>query len=55
MDTTTLNASPGPARTRVLELHREGMNPRQIANAMGISTQRVYQHLTALRAQGLIK
>jgi DNA-binding transcriptional ArsR family regulator len=45
----------GPQRTRVLELHRAGLTGYRIGKALGISKQRVYQHLKALREAGIIR
>lgn len=41
-------------RRRILEYTQAGLSPRQIADALQISTQRVYQQLAALRADGLL-
>ncbi len=35
-------------RAAVKTMTKSGVKPRWIAGALGISTQRVYQHLTAL-------
>jgi len=37
-----------PQRERVRELLAAGLNPREIARLLDISTQRVYQHKAAL-------
>lgn len=37
-----------PEREKLLRLHESGMTPREIANATGVSTQRVYQQLAKL-------
>jgi DNA-binding CsgD family transcriptional regulator len=39
----------------VLRLYKAGVTVYAIAQAMGIRTQRVYQHLERLRALGVIK
>jgi predicted transcriptional regulator len=44
-----------PTRQRVLALKQAGTPPEEIATVLGITTQRVYQHLKALRADGLLK
>ena len=44
----------GPTRRRVLELKRNGLNGNEIARVLGITSQRVYQHIKALREQGVI-
>lgn len=36
----------------VLKLAQQGRSPREIAAQSGITTQAVYQHLSALRASG---
>jgi DNA-binding CsgD family transcriptional regulator len=41
-----------PARERVKELIEMGLRPRQVALALGISIQRVHQHITKLRELG---
>lgn len=51
--TTEIQGTPrAPQRTKVRDMSRSGLSPREIAGALGISTQRVYQHLTRLRALG---
>lgn len=42
-------------RARVAELTRSGLTPRQVAAALGISVQAVYQHLARLRAEGTLE
>lgn len=44
----------GPAQERILRLLREGLTPRQVAQALGVSTQRVYAARARLRELGLI-
>lgn len=44
----------GPTRSRVLELKRRGLNGPEIARVIGISSQRVYQHIKALRERGAL-
>lgn len=44
-----------PTRQRVLRMTKDGLTPRQIALALGISTQAVYQHLARLRKEGLLE
>jgi hypothetical protein len=44
--------SKAPVRDKVLSSTRAGLNPREISLALGISTQRVYQHLARLRELG---
>jgi predicted ArsR family transcriptional regulator len=39
-------------RKRVRELTTSGLTPRQIADALRISTQAVYRHLKALNLNG---
>lgn len=41
-----------PTRRQVLERTKSGESPREIATGLGISVQRVYQHLDRLRADG---
>lgn len=36
------------SRRKVLSLHQAGLTPREIANALDLSTQRVYQQLRKL-------
>lgn len=43
-----------PTRQRVLALRNAGTEPGDIATTLNISVQRVYQHLKALRAEGLL-
>ena len=38
-------------RERVRELTEAGYTPRQIARALDVSTQAVYQHLKRIRAE----
>lgn len=38
-----------------LRLHREGKNPTEIAEALGISSQGVHGHFRRLRAKGLME
>ncbi len=45
---------PGPVRGAVLELYRSGMTQANIARKLGITPQRVGQHVTELRKRGLI-
>ena len=40
--------TPGETRQRVRELTEAGLTPRQIAHALNVSTQAVYQHLETL-------
>lgn len=47
--------TPGPIRAQVLTMREAGMSGPQIARALGISKQRVYQHLKELRSVGLLK
>lgn len=42
-------------RQQVLSAHEAGLSPRQIAAALDVSTQRIYQQLDKLRADGFIK
>ena len=42
-------------RRLVLSFTKKGYAPREIANLLDISTQRVYQHLRALRESGDLK
>lgn len=42
-------------RQRVIELHTEGATPREIAEKLGVSTQRIYEQLKQLRGLGLIE
>jgi hypothetical protein len=42
---------PTPVRDRVRELHAKGLTAREIATLLAISTQRVYQHLDAIRTE----
>ena len=42
-------------RKYVLSFTKKGYRPREIANLLDISTQRVYQHLRALRESGDLK
>ena len=42
-------------RRLVLSFTKKGYGPREIANLLDISTQRVYQHLRALRESGDLK
>lgn len=44
-----------PVRHRVLELRKSGLYGTDIAKVLGITHQRVYQHLKALRAAGLLE
>lgn len=39
---------------QVLELHNEGKNPTEIAEALGISSQGVHGHFRRLRSKGLM-
>ena len=39
---------PSDTRQRVAELHTKGLSVREIAQLLGVSTQRVYQQLKAL-------
>ena len=39
---------PAPQRTRVAKMIKAGMTPREIAKALDISTQAVYQHMKKL-------
>jgi predicted ArsR family transcriptional regulator len=41
-----------PTRKLVLALAREGIPARQIAEQLGLTRARVYQHLRRLRADG---
>lgn len=41
--------SDAPKRERVREMKEQGLTPRQIALILGISTQRVYQHLKRIK------
>lgn len=41
-----------PTRERVKAMTEAGLSPRQIAYGLGISTQRVYQHLKKLKGEG---
>jgi predicted transcriptional regulator len=45
----------GPTRTRVYQLHRQGLKGTQIAKVLGITHQRVYMHLKELRTAGVIE
>lgn len=40
-----------PAQDRVRDLTRTGMTPREMAAALGVSTQRIYVILRAIRAE----
>lgn len=42
-------------RSEVLRLYRADVPVRQIADLLGISTQRVYQQLERLRETGLLR
>ena len=44
-----------PTRSRVLELRRKGLSGIAIARVLGITHQRVYVHLKALRNTGALK
>jgi predicted ArsR family transcriptional regulator len=44
-----------PTRERVLEMYLDDKEVREIAARLKISTQRVYQHLAALREAGEIE
>lgn len=44
----------GPVRERVLQMRKADMSGPEIAKALGISSQRVYQHLKALRELGML-
>lgn len=41
-----------PARYRVRQMTAQGLKPREIAMALGVSTQAVYKHLKAIRNHG---
>jgi len=43
-----------PTRRQVLELYTAGVRPSVIAEQLGITRQRVYQHLLLLRQAGEI-
>lgn len=46
---SVLNASPlTDERQKVLDLYNEGQTVREIAETLGLSTQRVYQQLAKL-------
>lgn len=45
------NTNQAPGRERVRPLIEQGRTPREIAAALGISTQRVYQILRDLRLE----
>lgn len=49
---TTDNVSPRAAE--VLALHKDGQNPTQIGQALGISSQAVHGHLRRLREKELL-
>lgn len=54
MDSATKKKRPlGPQQQRVLAMTRGGMKPREIAGALGITTQAVYLLLGKLRAKGI--
>ena len=38
-------------RRKVLDLHRAGLTPREIANALNLSTQRIYAQLAKLEVR----
>jgi DNA-binding CsgD family transcriptional regulator len=46
--------TPAPQREQVRLLLEAGHKPREIAERLGISRQRVYQHLNALRQLGWV-
>jgi DNA-binding NarL/FixJ family response regulator len=46
---------PGPRRAQVLKLYRKGMTQANIARKLGITPQRVGQHVTELRRRGVLK
>ena len=47
----TPKAAVGITRAKVAELDGKGLSARQIALALGLSTQAVYQHLAKLREE----
>lgn len=51
LDTKTLTES----QRRVLELYQAGHSVRQIAEQLGVSTQRVYQQLNKLNLRPPVK
>ena len=46
---------PGPRRRLILQMKKEGMKPRDIATALGVSTSAIYDHLRELRRRGLLE
>jgi DNA-binding CsgD family transcriptional regulator len=40
---------PGKTRERIRTLRAQGLTPRQIAAALGLSTQAVYQHIDRIK------
>jgi len=47
--------TPGPVRTKVLELRQRGLSGIAIAKVLGVSHQAVYVHLRELRKAGHLK
>lgn len=52
MNTVETKNPKAPVRSAVLSRLQAGQSPRDVAEALGISTQRVYQHMARLRELG---
>ena len=54
MQNATANKPTPTTRETVLAFMLAGVPPRRIAAALDVSQQAVYQHIKALRAEGLL-
>lgn len=52
--TEGMQVTVGPRRAEVLRLIQEGKSVRDICRELDMSQARVYQHVDALRAKGLL-
>lgn len=50
-----MNPTPTETRSEVKRLLSQGSTPRSIAKRLDISTQRVYQHMDALKEEAQAK